>query len=151
MNQLASTAKNQIVSHDFSIGAVTWNNNSISTQVSNENSNKWNGKIGFITLSEYLRTNSNKSSCHIMNSYNNNVINCKPSTWISLSGYNYLWTLSPVSETSDYVYRISSTGDIDRYGNVNHLAGNVFTTLYLSSSVQITGGNGSQSNPYTIK
>ena len=44
-NGLNSTAQSQIVAKDWSIGAVTWDNNNLATQITNENATKWNGKV----------------------------------------------------------------------------------------------------------
>ena len=63
-NSLNEDAKKQIVTYDFSIGSVTNNNSDLANQVSDENSKKWNGKIALLTLSEYLRTNS-ESTCQV--------------------------------------------------------------------------------------
>ena len=43
-NGLNSTAQSQIVAKDWSIGAVTYDNNNLATQINNENATKWNGK-----------------------------------------------------------------------------------------------------------
>ena len=151
-NGLNSTAKNQIVVKGWSIGAVTWNNNNLTTQITNENGTKWNGKVALATVSEYIRSNSNKSRCGSIslnnNDYNSNYKSCKNTTWM----YNveYWWTLSPNaggSNRSFYVY----AGSYISYGNgVNIDSHAVRPAVYLSSEVKITGGNGSQNNPYTL-
>ena len=60
---LNSVAQSQIVSKDFSIGAITDENDNLSEQITNENSSKWNGKVALPTVSEYLRTSSNQNQC----------------------------------------------------------------------------------------
>ena len=60
-NNLNSTAQNQIVAKDWSIGAVTYRNNNLTTQINEENATKWNGKVALVTVS--VRSNSNKSNC----------------------------------------------------------------------------------------
>ena len=54
-NGLNSTSKKQIEKHKFSVGKVTTLNTNIQNQINDENSSTWNGKIGMITTSEYLR------------------------------------------------------------------------------------------------
>ena len=49
-NSLNSTAQSQIVAKDFSIGAVTEDNNDLAAQVNDENSAKWNGKVALATV-----------------------------------------------------------------------------------------------------
>ena len=60
------------------------------------------------------------------------------------------WTLTPGS--SSLVYWMTS-GYINNYGGVNSsptLSMSVRPTLYLSSDIKITGGTGTQSDPYQI-
>ena len=58
-NVLNSTAQSQITAKDWSIGAVTANNNDLADQINDESNTTWNGKIALLTVSEYIRTNSN--------------------------------------------------------------------------------------------
>ena len=95
-NGLNSAAKSQIISSNFSIGAVDYNNN-MSMQVTNENSNKWYGNIALPTVSEYIRTNSNKSSCGTFSLINENYSSCVNTEWMHITSANYWWTLTPFS------------------------------------------------------
>ena len=58
-NILNSTAQSQITAKDWSIGAITANNNDLADQINEESNTTWNGKIALLTVSEYIRTNSN--------------------------------------------------------------------------------------------
>ena len=160
-NGLNSTARGQIVASNFSIGAVPSDiNMDMSTQVSKENLKKWEGKIALPTVSEYIRTNSNKSSCGTFPSYRDNFGSCKNTTWMYNSNINSSWwTLTPYSypgHSSIYVFYLYSGGRLGGYINggnndtVNIGFAVVRPTLYLSSDIQITGGDGSQNNPYVI-
>ena len=150
LNSLSSEAQGQIVASDFSIGAVIDNNNYLAGQVNTENSKTWNGKIALPTASEYLRTNSN-SSCKTVRLYNSNYSTCANTTWMDESNIeDWWWTLSLLSGTSDSVFHVRSYGSVyysDAYSTVYA----VRPAITLSSEVQITGGNGSQNNPYQIK
>ena len=148
-NSLNSTAKSQIVVSNFSIGKVTYENNNMSTQVSNENLNKWEGKMALPTASEYLRTNSNKSRCGTLSLMNNNYSSCVSTGW--MDNNNYWWMLSPFSGNSSSALLVSSDGSVS-YGYVNDYGPTypVCPALYLSSEVKITGGDGTQNNPYTL-
>ena len=147
LNSLSSEAQGQIVASDYSIGAVTYNNNDLAGQVNAENSKTWNGKIALPTLSEYLRTNSN-SNCKTFSTYNNNSNTCRNTTWMYYSS-NYWWTLSPNSDRSGRVFFVYSYGPVS-YDLANNAILAVRPAITLSSEVQITGGDGSQSNPYTL-
>ena len=150
-NELNNTAQSQIVAKDWSIGVVVYSDTNLSNTINNENSTKWNGKIALPTTSEYIRSNSNKSSCGTMYQLYNDVSGqCKGTTWMYYS--NKAWrTLSPRSGTSYAVFNVNGT-----YGNLG--SNSAYTSgvavrpaLYLSSEVKITGGDGSKSNPYTIE
>ena len=148
-NKLNNKAQNQIISSDFSIGAINYGENNMSTQVSKENATKWHGNIALPTMSEYLRTNSNKSSCGTFSLNNANYTSCKNTTW--MFNINYYWlTLSPYYGTSTHVFTMSNDGYVIYYTTdiANY---SVRPTVYLSSEVKITGGDGSKSNPYTIE
>ena len=151
-NGLKSTAQSQIVAKDWSIGAVTYRNNNLATQINEENATKWNGKVALATLSEYLRSNSNKSSCGTFSLYNNNVSSCKNTTWMFYSRY-YWWTLSPYDDSSgfesNYVFGVNSYGGHIGYINANETNGAPRPALYLSSEVTLTG-SGTQSDPYVV-
>ena len=152
-NGLNSTAQSQIVAKDWSIGAVTYSDNNMANTIKNENATKWNGKVALVTASEYVRSNSNKSSCgtvqHLWNAISGQ---CKGTTWMFYSS-NWWWTLSPNSGYSNYVFLVSSDRGCFNYSRAyytNYTRGAVRPVVYLSSEVKITGGNGSQNNPYTL-
>ena len=159
-NRLNSTARGQIVASNFSIGAVSLDiNMDMSTQVSKENLEKWEGKIALPTVSEYIRTNSNKSSCGTFSSYEDNFGSCKNTTWMYNSNIDHWWTLTPNSYPGHsynhvfYLYSGGYSGGFINSGDndtVNKGFAVVRPTLYLSSDIQITGGDGGQSNPYTL-
>ena len=146
-NGLNETTKNQIVASNFSIGAVTHKNKSMSMQVSEENSNKWYGNVALPTASEYIRTNSNKSSCGTFSLIYDNYSSCVSTGWMDNS--DYWWTLSPYSGYYGNAFAVYSDGSV----NYHSVSGNPFgvrPVVFLSSKVQITGGDGTQNNPYTL-
>ena len=146
-NELNSTAQNQIVAKDWSIGVVTYGDSNMTNQISNENSKKWNGKVALVTMSEYIRSNSNKSSCGTFSLYSSNSSSCKNTTWMYIN--DNWWTLSPDSGNSSGVFRVGNDGNVGSYSAYRGSYG-VRPAVYLSSDVKITGGNGSQNNPYTL-
>ena len=146
---LNATAQSLIVAKDWSIGAVT-SNNDLKNQINDENSSKWNGKVALVTVSEYIRTNSNKSSCGTFSLINDNYSSCRNTTWMYNSSIFYWWTLSSNSSDSDGVILVSDGGTINSATAIT-VGFAVRPSVYLSSDVQITGGNGSQSNPFTIE
>ena len=149
-NHLSSNAKEMIVSHDFGVGKSS-NGDSLTNRINNENSNTWYGKIGLITVSEYIRANSNQSSCSNVSQVNDNFgVDCRKSNWM-YSEFDW-WTISAEFDSS---YRVAYY--IDSYGRINdniYVDSSNFNTevrpvLYLSSNVKLRG-NGTVSEPYEI-
>lgn len=71
---------------------------------------------------------------------------CTSTNWLYNGGYQ--WTLSPISGNRNGVRVVVDTGYVG-----SNVAGNrvgIRPTLYLSSSVKITGGNGTSSNSYML-
>ena len=147
-SSFTSTAQSQVVAKDWSIGVVTNDNNDLADQISDENGIKWNGKVALVTLSEYIRSNSNKNSCGSLSLNNNNSSSCKNTTWM-FNNTNW-WTLSPFSGDSRRVFIVPLNGYVNN-SYVDDTRMQVRPTITLSSEVKITGGDGSQSNPYTIQ
>ncbi len=150
-NSLNVIAKNQMVANNFSISAITVDNNNMSTQVSDENSILWKGKIALPTVSEYIRTNRDKSRCgtlSLINNYNN-YSSCLSTGW--MDNNDNWWTLTPYYNGSNSTYGVISDGCVQDYGYVNYTTSGVCPALYLSSEVKIIGGDGTQNNPYIIE
>ena len=147
-NGLNSTAQSQIVAKDWSIGAVTYDNNNLATQINNENGTKWNGKVALVTISEYLRSNSNKNSCGTFSLNNDNYSSCVNTGW--MDNNDFWWTLSPNSGGSSSSFFVHLSGIVN-YSPISSRRYLVRPVVYLSSEVKIIGGNGSQSNPYTFE
>ena len=144
-NGLNGIAQNQIVAKDWSIGKIADDNN-LATQITNENVTKWNGKVALVTVSEYLRSNSNKSSCGTMTLNNINYSTCKNTTWMYYSS-NHWWTLSPRAGGSSYSFFVYSDCSV-YFNRVNESFG-VRPVVYLSSEVKLSG-SGTQSDPYVV-
>ncbi len=144
-SKLNLVARNQIVAKDFSIGAVNYNDTNLANIINSENSEKWNGKVALVTTSEYIRSNSNQSSCGNMNQLWYST-SCGNTTWMDNS--TDWWMLTPYFGSSNYIFIVHSDSNFDGYYTDNYNA--VRPVLYLSTEVQITGGDGSQSNPYIL-
>ena len=153
-NDLTTTAQNQIITKNWKIGAIKAENNDLEDQINDENKTKWTGKVGLVTVSEYIRSNSNKSNCRTLSLNNSNYISCRNTNWIfepelETSNYLYWWTINSYSNSDVFV--ISNTGTIAYDSPLRKYYGVTRPTLYLSSNVKIIGGDGSKSNPYTIQ
>ena len=137
----------KIVVHNFGVGAVTSGNNDLAGQIMSENGIVWNGKIGLITVSEYLRANTNTTQCEIFSLYNSNYSTCKDTNWMFNS--DYWWTLSPYSgSTSNNVWQVYSNGYLrNRYAIGSN---GVRPVVTLKPDVKIVSGDGSENNAYQL-
>ena len=149
-SSLTDNARRQIVTAMYYVGAVTYNNNDMQDQINDEKSTVSNVKVALPTVSEYIRAGSN-TSCKTFNTYQSNYSICKNSDWMFDSS-SYWWTLSPfsgISNISGAAFHVVDYGSVD--GTDADTRGlTVRPTVTLSSEVQITGGNGSQSDPFTL-
>ena len=146
-NGLNATAQSQIVAKDWSIGGVTFDDNNMTNTINNENSKKWNGKVALVTVSEYLRSNSNKNSCGSISLNNDNKNSCVSTGWMDTTSVSYWWTLSPEAEISYYSFYVHSGGGVSTF-NIN-VYNAVRPALYLSSEIKLSG-SGTMKDPYTI-
>ena len=115
----------------------------------------WTGKVGLIYLSDYGYatsggTTTNRETCLTtsMNYWNSTgVPDCKNNDWMLSS---YQWTMSPRADSYDAycVFYIDYGGHVDR--NYAFLYREVFPVVFLKSVISITGGNGSETNPYKL-
>ncbi len=147
-NKLNSANQSYIIGKYFSIGEVDTNDTNLATQINNENSKKWEGKIALPTMSEYIRTNSNKNQCGTPSNYKKNYRSCKNTTWMFYS-LNW-WLLSPRSSNDSLIISSSGNFGTSTAGGTYGISAGVRPVLYLSSDIKITGGDGSQSNPYQL-
>ena len=107
----------------------------------------WTGKVGLIYPSDYGYA-ANLAQCNqTMDNYyedgcwNNNWL--KPSSWGN-------WTMSPRAGSGDAlgVFRVNSGGGLD--DDRAYFWNWVWPAVFLKSGVAISGGNGSQSNPFVL-
>ena len=107
-NTVSETSQHQISNHNFSIGTVIENNNNLENEINNENSKTWNGKIALPTVSEYIRSNSNKQQCSTIKLNNDYYSLCKTTNWMNNSNINVWWNLSPSNGYTNIIFDISS-------------------------------------------
>ena len=164
LNSLDSTSQSMIGQAKYYLGGKTPTSNNgivdtplqfysyerkIQNTTSNEfyngsNPNSWVGKVALMYLSDYGYAASEECT-KTLDNYND--LTCKSNNW--LFDKNYQWVLFQHPYRRYTVYRVVPDGN---YGNLNVYENlyNVRPTLYLTSSVKITGGDGTSTNPYTL-
>ena len=174
LNSLTSEAQNMIGNTKYYLGGknVTYNNGyadtplqfysyerKIQNTTSNEfyngtNPNSWVGKLGLMYVSDYGYASSNCENKKIYdeNSSSNDIRVCNGTNW--LFNNDYQWLLPQYAGDSGNAFGVGSGGSVNFfYVYDDALGGGLYgvrPVLYLISSAQITGGNGTSSSPYTL-
>ena len=144
-NSLTVVAQSQISEHNFGIGEVTWNNTNLAGQIADENGTVWSGKIGLITASDYIRSNTNNSQCGNFSRINTNYSTCKNTTYL-FTGSQW-WIFSPASNGTSS-RNIQASGQIN--SNSVNTIDNYRPALYLKNNVDIISGEGTSNNPFIL-
>ena len=100
--------------------------------------------IGLMYPSDYGYAAGSSCLSTVLYNYNRN---CKNSDWL-FNGVDE-WLQAPIAGITTTAAYLNDAGDV-RGDYVVTVQFAVRPSLYLTSEVKITGGNGSQSNPYTI-
>ena len=116
----------------------------------------WVGKIALMYPSDYGYatsggTTTNRASCLAKELYNwdsSSYSDCKNNDYLYNSS-GYQWTLTPYSGFSNYVFLVYPSGYVYNFVALNS-RNPASPVLFLTSTVQITGGEGTRSNPYKL-
>ena len=162
LNSIQSPHKEMISSAKWNLGgSSTYNDVTTSmfyerergTTVYSGHATEWIGQIGLMYPSDYGYATSggsttDRASCLAKELYNwDSVSDCYNNDWL-YSGTDQ-WILTPYSVRPDYVFPTTSYGRVN-YSYVGNTDLAVAPALYLSSNVRISGGDGSESNPFTL-
>ena len=168
LNSLDSTSKSMIGQAKYYLGGknVTWNNGYADTSLqfysyerkisgseyyyNGSYPNSWTGKLALMYASDYGYASSNCENKPIYdkNSSSNDIRACNTTNWLLFKS-NTEWILPQYASRSDVAFDIFSDGYV--YNDlVSARQYGVRPVLYLISSAQITGGNGTSTNPYTF-
>ena len=147
LSSLDSSIKDNIVSHIWGIGAVTPNNDDLSSQIASEQGTTWNGNIGLIAHSDYLRANSDMTNCGTNKTNYENYETCRNTDWMYISG-SYWWTISPDAVRFNNVWSVYDVGHLS--SNYAYRSGNApRPAVYLKSDITLSG-SGTSLDPFKI-
>ena len=140
------SSSNGLVSH--------WYTYERSTTVYSGRPTEWTGKIGLMYPSDYGYATSggstaNRETClntALYNWRNSDVSDCNNNDWLYTGSHQ--WTLTPYASLSSLVFNVFSSGRVN-YSYAND-SDDVFPALYLNSNVKISGGEGTESSPFTL-
>ena len=170
LNSLDSTSQSMIGQAKYYLGGKTPTSNNgyadtplqfysyerkIQNTKSNEfyydkNPNSWVGKLGLMYVSDYGYASSNceNKKLYDTNSSSNDIRACNGTNWLYNIKANE-WLLPQRASYSYLAFLVDSGGFAD-FSSVYYNQFAVRPVLYLISSAQITGGNGTSSSPYTL-
>ena len=151
--KLGGTADYQSASNGL---ASHWYGYERGTTVYSGRPTTWQGKIALMYPSDYGYATSggattNREACLAKELYNWNsssYSDCKNNDWLLDSSTNQ-WTLTPFSSHSGIVFNVFNRGCVDGFGAVTSYG--VRPSVYLTSNVSISGGDGTMNNPYILK
>ena len=140
-----SNSSNGLASH--------WYEYERGTTVYSGRSTNWTGKVGLIYPSDYGYATSGDSSttratCLAKELFNwDGASACYQNDWL-LPSSGYKWSLSPYSSISSIVFYVYSRGFVSN-DNAYYNRG-VWPTVYLKSTINITSGTGSSTDPFIL-
>ena len=116
----------------------------------------WQGEIALMYPSDYGYATSggsttNREVClakELFDWDSSSYSDCKNNDWLFNSTIQ--WTLTPLSSSSYYVFYVYYAGSVNHYHNADYSIG-VRPSVYLTSNVGISGGDGTMNNPYILK
>ena len=118
------------------------------TTVYSGRSTTWTGKIALMYPSDYMYAGDlSKCSSDGLN-WDGDTTNCRDTSWLRNTS-TAQWTITPNASNSHRVFNVNIAGFVSNNSNVYN-ANASRPVLFLKSDVQITGGDGSQNNPFTL-
>ena len=161
VNNINETAKGQMTSHSFNIGAVenlTYSESkadSIAKNIEGEKMYQWTGNVGLANVSDILRASINPSCTSATTSWNDNDA-CNSNYLLDTASTLYYWTINASSyETGSYSFRAWYSYVSSPYAYV--YGGSAYNSSYaprpvvfLKADTKLTG-EGTIENPYQIK
>ena len=163
VNNINATAKGQMTSHTFNIGAVEYLDesgaeaDSIEKNIAGEKMYQWTGNVGLANVSDILRASTNPL-CTSANTSKNNPTACNSNYLLDKGEASslYYWTINASSYESggrsdSAWYAVRDSGLVGLvYGNA-YYAGNLAPrpVVFLKSSTTLSG-SGTLEDPFTI-
>ena len=164
-NNINETAKEQMISHSFNIGAVEYLDesgaeaDSIEKNIAGEKMYQWTGNVGLANVSDILRASTNPLCTSATTSFNNGSSNTKCNSNYLLdkgaASSLYYWTINASSSESGVISHYTWIGvatssytsvSFDSARSSNHAPRPV---VFLKSDTTLSG-SGTSEDPYQI-
>lgn len=135
-NSFSEEAKKLIVSHDFGIGNVVNDNDSLAKLITNENSKIWNGQIGLLSTSDIINSNNNQIEC---NTIAKHTRKCNETNWLINLQEKWSWLITPKSKASVWITDDDGFRSYEVGGSMYTDSIEVLPTTYISKNVKFEG------------
>ncbi len=139
-----------IATHLFDAGIVTYTSGqTITEDINQAKQYSWQGKIGLISVIDFVKANTNTSLCGTVysNTYQaGNYSTCKTTNWLVKSTNHMTMTIAQAQYVGS-TWGVGSEGYAGPFGVSGE--SNVYPSFYLISCVKLKG-DGTSSNPYKI-
>ena len=160
-SSINSTAKGQMTSHTFNIGAVEWLNDSgadsIEKNIAGEKMYQWTGNVGLANVSDILKASTNPLCTSASNIVSESgTSNCDSNYLFEIPDMTGYWTINAYSyESGGYSYTAWYAGRGSGIVGIDYA--NAFTddnfaprpVVFLKSSTTLSG-SGTLEDPFTI-
>ena len=162
VNNINSTAKDQMTSHSFNIGAVEYlgqsgaEADSIEKNIAGEKMYTWTGNVGLVNVSDILRASTNPLCTSASTSYSDKDA-CNSNYLLDKGSASSLlyWTINAYSIESGgyssyawYGYASSSLARVN-YDRAHYSFGAPRPVVFLKSSTTLSG-SGTSEDPFTL-
>ena len=166
-NNLSTDAKNMIEDAVWNLGGTPNGDSSTASQFYSAergtttysgHATTWTGKVGLMYPSDYGYataggSTTSRASCLAKELYNwdsSSYSDCKNNDYLFDSSH-WQWTITPYSGHSGSVFGVDNDGYVD-YSLADGTYGDrgVRPAVFLKSSISISGGSGTSSDPYTL-
>ena len=157
VNNINNTAKDQMTSHIFNIGAVedlSEGADSIARNIAGEKMYTWIGKVGLANVSDLLRASTNPLCTSATYSFDSQR-DCNSNYLLSSTDYAWYWTINAYYKVTEPAFNRVWKGFSSSYFSAVVGTSNAAHTssprpvVYLTSSLSLSG-SGTQSDPYRI-
>ena len=160
VNNINETAKGQMTSHSFNIGAVeklnSSSSDSIEKNISGEKMYQWTGNVGLANVSDILRASTNPL-CTSATTSNNNLTACNSNYLLDKGAAStlYYWTINAYSDesggNSDYTWRGGASSSRARVNDARAYSSTSAPrpVVFLKSDITLNG-SGTSEDPFTI-
>lgn len=137
---LSTNDKAKLISYDACVGSRATNSKTNTNEIECKTKSE-NQKLSLLTVSDYINASVDPK--------------CITAESLTCQNYNYLvknfawWLATPVTNTTDRAYSISVKGEIKSSQTGDYY--NVRPVIKLNPTVVISGGSGTETDPYIVK